>query len=62
VQTIPVLLKGHEGEARELFNYIKQIVTAGGLLGEEAQKRLSEVEQLFGASAPAQKRSPKEAH
>ena len=53
VEAIPVLLKGHEGEARQLFDYIRQIVTAGGPLGEEAQKRLAEVEQHFGASAPA---------
>jgi pimeloyl-ACP methyl ester carboxylesterase len=62
METIPALLKGHEGEARELLDYIRQVAAAGGPLGEEAQKRLSEVEQLFSASVPAQKKSPKEAH
>jgi hypothetical protein len=59
VETIPVLLKGHEGEARDLLENIRQIVTAGGPLGQEAQKRLTEVEHLFGVSAPAQKKTPK---
>ncbi len=59
VETIPVLLKGHEGEARDLLENIRQIVTAGGPLGDEAQKRLTEVEHLFGVSAPAQKKIPK---
>jgi hypothetical protein len=62
VEAIPAMLKGHEGEARELLDDIRRIVTAGGPLGEEAQKRLSEVERLFGASAPAPKKSAKEAH
>jgi hypothetical protein len=59
VEAIPVLLKGHEGEARDLLEHIRQIVTAGGPLGDEAQKRLTEVEHLFGVSAPAQKKIPK---
>jgi pimeloyl-ACP methyl ester carboxylesterase len=53
METIPLLLKGREGELRKLLETIRLVVTAGGPLQEEAQKRLAEVEQLFGASTAA---------
>jgi hypothetical protein len=53
METIPLLLRGHEGELRKLLATIRQVVTAGGPLQEAAQRRLAEVEQLFGASTPA---------
>jgi pimeloyl-ACP methyl ester carboxylesterase len=53
VETIPVLLKGHEGKSPQLLETIRQVVTAGGPLQEEAQRRLAEVEHLFGSSTPA---------
>lgn len=55
METIPILLKGHKGEARQLLEYVRQVVTAGGPLREEPQRRLAEIEQLFSASTPAKK-------
>jgi hypothetical protein len=47
VELIPELLKGHEKEAVKLMKQIRELVTAGGPLHEEAQKRLEHVEKLF---------------
>ncbi len=55
VETIPILLEGHEIEAQQLLEYVRQVATAGGPLHEEAQRRLAEVEQLFGGSTPAKR-------
>lgn len=52
VETIPLMLKGREGEAWQLLEAVRKVVTAGGPLNEEAQRRLSEVEKLFAASQP----------
>ena len=49
IETIPILLKGHEAEARQLLDDIRKIVDASGALSQEAQRRLAEVEHLFGA-------------
>jgi pimeloyl-ACP methyl ester carboxylesterase len=59
VETIPILLKGHEAEAQQLLEYVRQVVTAGGPLHEEATKRLAEVEQLFSVPTPAKRPSQK---
>jgi pimeloyl-ACP methyl ester carboxylesterase len=59
IDTIPVLLKGHEAEAQHLLEHVRQVATAGGPLNKEAQKRLAEVEQLFGASKPAKGKTSK---
>ncbi|MCU0577604.1 MAG: DUF3141 domain-containing protein, partial [Desulfobacterota bacterium] len=50
VDTIPVLLKGHESKAQHLLEHVCQVVTAGGALHKEAQRRLGKVEQLFDTS------------
>ncbi|HWR67476.1 MAG TPA: DUF3141 domain-containing protein, partial [Desulfomonilia bacterium] len=50
VDTIPVLLKGHESKAQHLLEHVRQVVTAGGALHKEAQRRLGKVEQLFDTS------------
>jgi hypothetical protein len=50
VQAIPILLKGHEAKALHLQEHVRQVVTAGGPLHKEAQRRLGEVEQLFDTS------------
>jgi hypothetical protein len=47
VETLPILLRGHEQEAPECLEDIRKIVTAGGPLGEKATKRLAEVEKIF---------------
>jgi pimeloyl-ACP methyl ester carboxylesterase len=53
VELIPVLLKGHEQEGRQMFELIKKIVTSGGLSLEESQQRLAQMEQLFCPTQPA---------
>jgi pimeloyl-ACP methyl ester carboxylesterase len=60
MDTIPILLKGHEAEAQHLLEHVRQVVTAGGPLHEEAQRRLEEVEQLFSASTLVEIKSPKQ--
>ncbi len=47
LETIPQLLQDHQNEGPELFAIIKSVVTAAGALGDEAQRRLNEIEQLF---------------
>ncbi|MDP4726727.1 MAG: DUF3141 domain-containing protein, partial [Desulfobacterales bacterium] len=56
VALIPELLKGHEEEWPKLLEYIRNVATAGGPLGEEGQRRLAELERLF-PSPPALKQS-----
>jgi len=48
METIPILLKGHEAEAQQLLDDVLKIVDASGPLNQEAQKRLIEVKRLFG--------------
>jgi uncharacterized protein YihD (DUF1040 family) len=52
VDAIPLMLKGREKEARQLIKVVRQLATAGGALGEQAQKRLEEVERLFTSPPP----------
>jgi pimeloyl-ACP methyl ester carboxylesterase len=59
VETLPILLKGHEGEAEQLLENVRQVVTAGGPLHAEAKKRLAEVERLFSVSTQAKRPSQK---
>jgi pimeloyl-ACP methyl ester carboxylesterase len=47
LETIPILLKGSEGEAPTLLKFIRKAVTAGAPLNEEGQRRLEQVEKLF---------------
>jgi pimeloyl-ACP methyl ester carboxylesterase len=47
VEAIPALLRGHAKDAPKLFDVVRKIVTAGGALNEEGQRRLALVEQLF---------------
>jgi hypothetical protein len=47
IALIPELLKGYENEGPQLLEYVRQVATAGGPLGEEAQKRLVQLERLF---------------
>lgn len=47
VEMIPELLKGHEKEGPQLFEYVREVATAGGPLNEEGQRRLAQVERLF---------------
>jgi len=53
VEAIPLLLKGREDEARHLLEVVRKVVTAGGPLHDEAQRRLAEVERLFTAPPSA---------
>jgi len=53
IELIPKLLKGHEDEGPQLLEYIRRIVYADGSLGEEAQRRLAEVERMFTSQPPA---------
>ena len=48
VALIPELLRGHESEGRKLLNDVRRIATADGPLNQEGQRRLAEVESLFG--------------
>ena len=59
MENLPILLKGHESETKQMLEYIRQVVTAGGPLHEEAKKRLAEVEQLFSGSTQAKRPSQK---
>ncbi len=52
IEAIPILLKGHEAEAKQMLDDVRKIVAATEPLSEEAQRRLAEVERLFGAKAP----------
>jgi len=47
VEMIPELLKGHEKEGPQLFEYVREVATAGGPLNAEGQRRLAQVERLF---------------
>jgi len=47
ISLIPELLKGHENEGPKLLEYVRQVATAGGPLGEESQKRMAQLERLF---------------
>jgi len=58
VQAIPKLIKGHEAEAGHLLEHLKEVATAGGPLNKESQKRLAEVEQLFGSSTLVEVKPP----
>ena len=58
IALIPELLKGYENEGPQLLEYVRQVATAGGPLGEEAQKRLVQLERLF-VSPPAVKQPGK---
>ncbi|MFP5213767.1 MAG: DUF3141 domain-containing protein [Acidobacteriota bacterium] len=57
IETLPLLLKDREGEAQQMLEYVRRVVTAGGPLSEEAQKRLLKVERLFGSSKVSRKPS-----
>ena len=57
LETIPVLLKGHEKSGPKLVEKIHRVVTAAGALDEEGQRRFEEISVLFDASVarlPAQ--------
>jgi pimeloyl-ACP methyl ester carboxylesterase len=58
VETIPILLEGHQDEAPQCLENIRRVVTASGPLGKEAEKRLAEVAQLF---TPQKPKTPKQA-
>jgi hypothetical protein len=47
IETLPALLEGHETDGPKLFDYVRRVATAGGPLGEEGQRRLSRIEQIF---------------
>ncbi|MFO7620465.1 MAG: DUF3141 domain-containing protein [Bacteroidales bacterium] len=51
LETIPILLKKNEGEAQQLLKFVRKVVTAGGPLHEEGQRRLAKVEKLFTPKA-----------
>jgi pimeloyl-ACP methyl ester carboxylesterase len=51
LETIPILLKGSEGEAPTLLKFVRKVVTAGIPLNEEGQRRLVQVEKLFSQRA-----------
>jgi uncharacterized protein YihD (DUF1040 family) len=53
IELIPALLKGHEHQGAQLFEYVRRVATAGGPLSEEGQRRLAEVEKFF-ASQPTE--------
>ncbi len=55
VELIPELLKGHEDEGPQLLEYVRKVVTAGGPLQEEGQRRLAQVERLFAPQPPAER-------
>jgi hypothetical protein len=48
IDAIPILLKGHEAEAKKMLGHLLKILDASGPLGQEAQKRLAKVKHLFG--------------
>ncbi|HMK66540.1 MAG TPA: 3-hydroxyalkanoate synthetase, partial [Thermodesulfobacteriota bacterium] len=48
MEAIPGMLEGHKAEAAEMMKYVREIVAAVGSSNEEVQKRLNEVELLFG--------------
>jgi hypothetical protein len=52
VELIPELLKGHENEAPQLLEYVRQIATAGGPMGEETQQRFAQLERLIISTPP----------
>ena len=52
IALIPELLKGHENEGPQLLEYVRQVATAGGPLGDEAQQRLAQLERLFASPPP----------
>ncbi len=58
VDAIPTLLKGHQDQGPELFEMVRKVATAGGPLGEEAQKRLTEIEKLFDPQKKAKPKKP----
>jgi hypothetical protein len=55
VELIPALLKGHEKDGPHLLDMVRKITTAGGPLGDEGQRRLSQMEKVF-APRPQAKR------
>ncbi len=61
VAAIPTLLKVHPDGGAELFEMIRKVATAGGPLGKEAQKCLTEIEKLFAPkkNTKTKKASPK---
>ena len=61
ISLIPELLKGHENEGPQLLKYVRQIATAGGPLGEEAQKRMKLLEKLFISPPPVKQPGDKPA-
>jgi pimeloyl-ACP methyl ester carboxylesterase len=52
IKTIPTLLQKHQDEGPALLEMIKRIALADGKIGEEAQRRLAEIEKLFVLSKP----------
>jgi pimeloyl-ACP methyl ester carboxylesterase len=61
VEAIPVLLEGHQDQGPELFEMIRKVATAGDPLGEEAERRLAEIEKLFALDksvAPSKNNGP----
>ncbi|AFM27802.1 DUF3141 domain-containing protein [Desulfomonile tiedjei] len=58
VELIPELLRGHEDDAARLLEHIRRVVTAGGPLHEEGQRRLAQVEGLFAAHHPIERPGP----
>ena len=51
IALIPELLKGHESEGLQLFDYIRRISTAGGPLHEEGQERLAKMGRIFAGQS-----------
>jgi pimeloyl-ACP methyl ester carboxylesterase len=47
IELIPEILKGHESEGAQMFDYVHKVVTAAGPLHEEGQKRLAQMERIF---------------
>jgi len=60
IDAIPKLIKGHDAQAMQLMGYIRDVVSVAGSLNREAQRRLAEVEQLFGASTLVEVKPPKD--
>ena len=47
LETIPSMMEGHEGEAKQYLEFVRKVATAGGPLSAAAQDRLERVEKLF---------------
>ncbi|MFP5213200.1 MAG: DUF3141 domain-containing protein [Acidobacteriota bacterium] len=61
MESVPGMLQGGEGEAKQMLDYVRRITGACGQLSEEGQKRMEEVERLFSVSRPPATTAPSRA-